>query len=131
MDHPVVAAAIALARDIAITGLGEGQKAHGVAIAVCDGARMMEREGDGTPLFGEPNDSNTVFTHNTIKVIGLTGTEKREVLNEFQKDGMILIDKHTGRFVASNYMVGDIRKGDKSGGARHKSASAMGQFGGY
>ena len=85
MDHPVVAAAIALARDIAITGLGEGEKAHGVAITVCDGARMMEKEDDGTPLFGEPNDSNTLFTHKKIKVIGLTGTEKREVLNEFQK----------------------------------------------
>ena len=43
MDHPVVAAAIALARDTAITGLGEGEKAHGVTIVVCEGARMMER----------------------------------------------------------------------------------------
>ena len=31
-------------------------------------------------------------------------------------------------FVASNYMVSDIRKGDTDGGARHKSASAMAQF---
>ena len=43
---------------------------------------------------------------------------------------MVLIDKGTSCFVASNYMVGDIRRGDKSGGARHKSASAMGQFDG-
>ena len=43
---------------------------------------------------------------------------------------MVLIDNSTGCFVASNYMLVDLRKDDKSGGTGHKSASAMGQFDG-
>ena len=80
------------------------------------------------PCYGEPNDDNLVFSHKQISVIGLKGTDKRTVLTEVTKDGMLLVDGQSSHFMASNYMVGDIRKGDTAGGARHKSASSMAQF---
>ena len=112
-------------RELGMKGVGEGQPAHGVAVAVCDGEEMMRKDAEGDDVHGGPNDSNILFTYKKISVIGLAGTGKREVLNEFNKDGMVLIDGMTGYFVCSNYFVGNINKGEKSGGARHKSASAM------
>ena len=40
----VVTAGVDLARDIAINGIGEGEKAHGIAIALCNGAKMMKKD---------------------------------------------------------------------------------------
>ena len=116
-------------RKIGLNGIGEGQPAHGFAVAVCDGTEMIRKDDEDDDVHGGPNDRNTLFSHTKISVIGLKGSDKREVLNEFNKDGMVLVDGMTGFFVCSNYFVGNINKGEKSGGARHKSASAMAMLG--
>ena len=126
----IALAVLDLACHIVKFGVGEGKPAHGFAIAVCDGARMLSVDAEGDPNFGSPNDANHVFSQGHYYVQDLVDQSMRSVLNEFNKDGMILVDGQTGRFVASNFMVVDIRKGHRGGGARHMAASSMAQFDG-
>lgn len=130
VSREMAQAALALARDIAKNGLGEGRPAHGFVLAVCDGEEMMRRDADGFPIYGEPHDGNIVFSSKRICLLGIAGADRRLVLAELTKDGMLLVDGRSGNFVASNYMVTELRRGETSGGARHKSASAMAQFDG-
>ena len=63
---------------------------------------MMRKKDEDDDVHGGPNDMSTPFSHTKILVIGLKGSDKQEVLNEFNKDGMALVDGMTGFFVCSN-----------------------------
>ena len=95
-----------------MVGVGEGKKAHGFALGLCDSEKMMRKDAEGFPEFGETHDDNLVFGNiggKVFNVCNLTDAiDKRTVLNELHKDGCILIDGQSGRFVASNYFVGDV-----------------------
>ena len=92
-----------------LIGLGEGKKAHGFTLGICDSTMMMQKDGDGFPIFGKTHDDNLVFGGKNFNVCDLKdATDKRTVLNELHKDGCVLIDGQSGRFAASNYFVGDV-----------------------
>ena len=52
-SNPYVEAVVAFARDVAMNGVGEGEPAHGFAITLCDGAKMMRVDSNGDAEFGE------------------------------------------------------------------------------
>merc|ERR1712157_7202 len=97
----VFASTVGFARNVAICGVGEGAPAHGFALVMCDPIEMMQKDGDGDPVFGISHDDNTLFEHSSFNIIGLKDAAERQVLNEINKDGMVLIDGRTGRFAAS------------------------------
>ena len=53
----------------------------------------MSKDDDKDPKFGTSHDSNSVFSSSDINIIGLKDQQKREVLTEINKDGMISIDR--------------------------------------
>ena len=69
---------------------------------------MMQKDGDGFPIFGKTHDDNLVFGNKNFNVCDLKATDKRTVLKELVSDGCILIDGQSGRFAASNFFVGDV-----------------------
>lgn len=133
-DHileKVCTAALRLARHVVVFGQGEGERAHGFTLIVGRACELLEVDEDLDGLIGESNlGTKQMFENYSPKVTDERIEKDRLVIAAFKEDGAIVIDGRSGEFKSMNYMVANIGKGDKSGGARHKSASAVAQLGG-
>ena len=120
--EPVQKDTVALARKLATEGGGEKTTLHGFTLIVGDRAKLMEMDDDGDGVIGVIK--NPMFD---VRDRGVTVKSFKQVQPLAKEDGAIVID-NSGVVLGGNYGVGDVRKGDASGGGmRHQAASAVAQ----
>jgi len=103
-----------------------GDEAHGMTLIIGDADKLMKRDAEGFPEFGEPHQNNR-FKNVNLTVFDPGIVDNTIVQSSLTYDCAVVVDGMTGKFCAMNYTVGDIRRGDTSGGSRHKAASAIAQ----
>ena len=104
------------ARKLATVGTGEKTPAHGFTLIVGDSLQLLD------PQIGGFNDSIHDYRGK-----GKTVDDFKVLQAAITNDGAVVIDRSTGALICANYFVFNIGAGDASGGARHRSASAIAQ----
>ena len=114
---------LAAGRFLMTVGGGEKTALHGFTLIGGDGAKLMEKDEDGDGVIGMVKNAMFDVHDKGIKVDSF-----KQLQPLAKEDGAIVIDIRTGDVLGGNYGVGDVRKGDKSGGGmRHQAASAVAQ----
>ena len=120
--HPTELEAFKMVARLATEGLGEGTKAHGVRVTVGDAKELLKLDEQGDAVYGEITNGAFDFRH-----LNKTIEDFKTLQAAAKEDGAIVIDRETRKLVCANFMVGNILKGEKGDGARHKAASAIAQ----
>ena len=121
--HPTELEALRQLRRLAIEGLGEHSKAHGVTLIVCDSDEVMRKEANGEPVHGEIQKKICDYRHLDVKL-----GDFKTLQAAAKEDGAVVVDRATRTVIGANFIVTNIGPGrSDGGGARDRAASAIAQ----
>jgi len=122
----VLKAVLAFACEVNRVGLGENKPHHGFTFVVGKSEELLEVDDEGEYVFMTPPKAGAnMFDNKDWNILNLNDAGKRYLTLALNEDGLIVVDQTSGRIVANQCFVINLRGGGNEGGARHRSAKAI------